>query len=59
MWWSYALNPGDRRDPDTMRDVPMCWVKGIRPPQPEKFDADGTTFFVTFFNGIIIDIKQL
>jgi hypothetical protein len=34
-------------------------VKGIRPPQPEKIDADGTTFFVTFFNGIIIDIKQL
>ena len=44
LWWSYALDPADRRDPDTMGDAAICWVNGIRPPQPEKIDADGTTF---------------
>jgi len=41
-WWTYALNPAHRRDPDTMGDAAMCWVEGIRPPQLEKIDTDGT-----------------
>ena len=57
LWWSYAHDPAHRRDRDTMGDAAICWVKGIRPPQPEKIDADGTTFFVTFFNDIIKDIN--
>jgi hypothetical protein len=49
LWWSYAHDPAHRCDPDTMGDAAICWVKGIRPPQPEKIDADGTTFFLDFF----------
>ena len=37
LWWMYALDPVHRRDPDTMGDAAMCWVEGIRPPQPERF----------------------
>ena len=42
LWWTYALDPAHLRDPDTMGDAAMCWVEGIRPPQPEKIDTDGT-----------------
>ena len=41
-----------------VRVTAMCWFKGIRQPQPEQIDADGTQFFRDFFNGIIIDIKR-
>ena len=49
LWGSYAHDPAYRRDPDTMGDAAICWVKGILPPQPEKIDADGTLFFRDFF----------
>ena len=55
LWWTDAHDPAHRRDPDIMGDAAICWVKGIRPPQPEQIDADGTTFFRDFFNGMIID----
>ena len=55
LWWSFALDPAHRRDPDIMGNAAMYWVKGIRPPQPEKIDADGTTFFRDFFSSMIID----
>ena len=44
LWWTYALNPAHRCDPDTMGGAAMCWIKGIRPPQPEQIHADGTLF---------------
>jgi len=44
LWWTYALDPAHRRDPDTMGDAAMCWVEGIRPPQPEQIHAYGTLF---------------
>ena len=59
LWWSYAHDPAHRRDPDTMGDAAICWVKAIRPPQPEKIDADGTLFFRDFFNGMIGMIIEL
>jgi len=48
-------HPAHCRDPDTMGDAAICWVKGIRPPQPEKIDADGTTFFCDFFRSMLLD----
>jgi hypothetical protein len=27
----------------------VCWVNGIRPPQPDQIDTDGTQFFCDFF----------
>ena len=31
----YALNPAHRRVAHGVRVTAMCWVEGIRPPQPE------------------------
>jgi len=34
LWWSYALDPAYRRVTHGVRVTAMCWVVGIRPPQP-------------------------
>ena len=44
LWWTYALNPVYRRDPDITGDAATCWVEGIRPPQPERFRYFGGYF---------------
>ena len=44
LWWTYALDPVYRRDPDITGDAAMCWVEGIRPPQPERFHYFGGDF---------------
>ena len=49
LWWTYALDPAHRRDTDIMGDAAMYWVGGMRPPQPEQIDADGTLFFLSLF----------
>ncbi len=44
LWWTDTLDPAHRRDPDTMGGAAMCGVGGVRPPQPERFHYNGTSF---------------
>jgi hypothetical protein len=49
LWWTDALDPVHLRDPDIMGDTAtgdaaMYWVRGLRPPQPEKFHYFGGDF---------------
>ena len=37
----------------------ICWVGRVRPPQPDKIHADGTTFFCDFFSSMIQTIIGL
>ena len=55
LWWTDALDPAYRRDPDTIGDAAMCWVKRVPPPQPEQIHADGTLFLVRFVCTIILE----
>ena len=45
LWWTDTLDPAH-----IIGDTAMCWVKGIRLPQPEQIDTDGTTFFRDFYD---------
>jgi hypothetical protein len=53
LWWTDALNPEHRHDPDTMGDTAMHWVGRVRPPSRRKFMLMVPHFFVTFFSSMI------
>ena len=48
LWWTDALDPAHRRNPDITGDAAMCWVEGIRPPQPERFHYFGGDFLYAY-----------
>ena len=53
LWWTYALDPVYRRDPDITGDAAICWVEGIRPPQPERNHYFGGDFLYAYITRII------
>ena len=50
---TYALDPVYRRVARDVRVTAMCWVEGIRPPQPERFHYFGGDFLYAYITRII------